>query len=55
MIPPDIMEGIATGQIPPPMVEQLIMELMNQQGGGQQMGAPPMGGPPMGEPPMPMM
>jgi hypothetical protein len=46
LLPPEIIDGIATGQIPPPMVEQILMELMGQMQGGM---PPGMGGPP---PPM---
>jgi hypothetical protein len=48
MMPPEIVDGIATGQIPPPMVEQILTEMMAQMQGG--MGGPPMppGAPPPG-------
>ena len=48
MLPPEIIDGIASGQIPPPMVEQLLMELMSQ-------GQPAMAGPPGMPPGMPPM
>ena len=52
MLPPEIIDGIATGQIPPPMVEQILMELMGQQGGGMPGGMPPVAHPGMPMQPM---
>jgi hypothetical protein len=50
-IPPEIVQGIASGQIPLPMVKQILEQLLAQQGGGAPMPGGPPPGPPAGPPP----